>query len=175
MSNKRSKIIFAQLEEQRRNIFAQIKSLDEESLTASPRPGKWNILEILTHLFTAEKLSMSYMKKKSLGVHDLGDSGLYEHVKVYVFKISQLLPLRYNAPKSVVNNTVAMPLTELELQWDALRQELKLFIDAIPDEHLKKKIYKHPFLGRLDVYQALVVTREHFSHHTPQILRLIKR
>ena len=174
MSNNRPERIFDQLEEQRKNIFVLVKNLDADSLTKQPRPGKWNILEILTHLFTAEKLTLQYMKKKSLGINELDNSGLYEKLKVHVFKISQALPLHYNAPKSVVSNTVVIPFADLEQQWDELRQELKFFLKAIPDEQLKKKIYKHPFLGRLDVNQALIVTREHFSHHTPQILRLIK-
>jgi hypothetical protein len=174
MLNKKLEEIFNQLEHQRYGLFSKVNELTTEELSSRYRPDKWNILEILTHLLTAEKLSLSYMKKKSLGINTLGNSGLYEMLKIDFFVFSQRLPLHYKAPKAVVENTVVIPFSEIEKQWLELRHELKLFLETLPDKHLKKKIYKHPFLGRLDAVQALITIREHINHHTPQIERLIK-
>lgn len=174
MLDKKLENIFMELERQRQTILSQVKDFPNEELTCRYRPDKWNVLEILTHLLTAEKLSLSYMKKKSSGIDALDNSGLYEKLKIDFFIVSQRLPLKFKAPKVVVENTIVMPLIEIEKQWFDLRQELKLFLETIAPEHLKRKIYKHPFLGRLDVEQALITIREHITHHTPQITHLIK-
>ena len=173
--NKEFEKTFKALQLQRENLLTSIKKISPEAYSQSPSPGKWSISQILTHLLTSERVSLSYMKKKSLGVEKLKDSGLVEAIRLWVMIISQRIPVKYKAPNVLVQNTPeALPLDELIQQWDLVRGELVSFLTSIEEKNVRKIIYKHPIAGRLDARQAMVFFQEHIIHHTPQINRILK-
>jgi hypothetical protein len=165
---------FDLLETDRKILLNQLSSLTDDQRNISFN-GKWSINQILTHLLTAERLSLVYMKKKYLGVEQLTDTGMLEAFKMVLLKISQRVPvIRYKAPKVLLTSTpAAVPFKEIVSKWDAFREDLKKFLDTIPSHHARKKIYKHHIAGRLDAAQGVAFLREHFHHHMPQIRRLV--
>ena len=165
--------IFNELEKQRENIYHKIADLSSDQYSRSVN-GKWSIGQILTHLMTSERLSLLYMKKKSLGIKNLNDSGSLESFKSFLLKISQRLPFRFSAPKFLIANTpAALDKEDLQQKWVKSRLELKNFLEKIEDQNVRKKIYKHPVAGRLDAGQAMIFFCEHVRHHLPQIKRLL--
>jgi hypothetical protein len=167
--------IFQQLENERNQVLAEIEKMPPARYTFSTGK-KWSIAQILTHLLTSEKLSIRYMKKKSLGMSNLQNSGLIDELRYSLLKISQRISfLKYRAPTVVVENTPsALPFHELKREWQSLRQELRIFLESIEDKNVSKKIFKHPVAGRLNVKQAIGFFGEHFNHHLPQIKRLLQ-
>lgn len=165
---------FNKLEQQRIDILNRVKDLPEEKLNFAP-PGKWSINQILTHILVAEQLSMLYMKKKSLGIDKLKNSGVTAAWRTIILQASQRIPaIKFNAPKVVLDNTPpAFALSELTEQWETHRQKLKAFLENIDEKNKRKLIYKHPVAGMLDARQAVVFFREHIIHHWPQIKRLL--
>lgn len=166
---------YDRLERQREQMFSMIKNLPEDVYRNSPT-GKWSIAQILTHLLTTEKLAITYMKKKSLGIDTLKDSGLKQRLLMVVLKLSQRIPfVRYKAPGVVIENTPeALSREELISRWDKVRGELKQFLEGIPEVHNHKLVYKHPIAGMLDAGQGVSFMDEHINHHLPQIKNLIK-
>lgn len=167
--------IYDELERQRSAIIEQVKNLPVARFNHAPSPEKWSISQILTHILIAEQLSVGYMKKKSLGIDQLKNSGLSESIRLELLKISQRIPaIKYKAPRAVLANTPpAFTLAELTTKWEMHRLALRVFLDVIPDRNVKKLIYRHPVAGRFDARQALVFFREHIIHHWPQIKRLL--
>lgn len=164
--------VFQELEQQREALLSLVKNLPEEKYNTSAFPGKWSISQILTHVLTSEKLSLGYIKKKAQGIDAVKNSGLVETLRLWLLIISQRIPLKYKAPKVMVENTPpAMPLPKLVEEWSIVRSELKQFLENMEDKHIRKVIYKHPVAGRLDVRQTMIFFREHIIHHTPQIKR----
>ncbi|MBL0741722.1 DinB family protein [Chryseolinea lacunae] len=164
---------FDRLQHEQQMLLQKLTSLPDAKLNAS-RDGKWSVNYIVNHLITAEQLSLAYMKKKSLGVATLKNSGALEDLKMVMLKVSQRLPFKYNAPRYLVQNTPATTsLPELAERWATARAELKNFLEPIDEKNLRKLIYKHPVAGMLDVLQSLEFMREHFDHHLPQIKRLL--
>lgn len=175
--NKDFKIAFDKLERQRLEIVEQIKSLSPEKFNRQPGPGKWSIAQILTHIITAEQLSLAYMKKKIPAIGELDNSGIGESVRLGLLIISQRIPaLKFKAPPVVVNSTPA-PYTLIEVleKWGQQRMELKNFLEDFEEIHTRKVLYKHPIAGRFDTRQAIVFFHEHIVHHLPQIKRLYKK
>jgi hypothetical protein len=172
--NNKLKVLYEQLENDRDRLMTELSNASGDTLSLKPSQDKWSVNEILTHLVTSEQLTIRYLKKKSLGVDQLRDSGLAEKIRYAVLEISQRLPLKFKAPKHVVSHTPeALQLPQLLFSWNATRQELKEFLDSISDRNIKKLIYKHPVAGRFDVIQCLMFMREHYHHHLPQIKRLL--
>jgi hypothetical protein len=165
--------LYAKIEEQRRVLLAPLRSLSNEKLNAH-RPGKWSINQIIAHLITVESLSIQYLNKKILGVNEVDDSRWKEEVKMLLLVISQRMPLKFKAPRVVVEQTSKeTDFNKLVQEWDRTRLELKNLLDRIEAQHLKRKIYKHVHAGMLNIQHALKFLIEHVDHHTPQIKRLV--
>jgi uncharacterized damage-inducible protein DinB len=168
--------IFSQLEEQRQQLLNDLRILTPEEFNQHPE-GKWSINQILAHIVAAERLSLQYLKKKILGVNEVGDTGLWEEAKMVALRLSQRIPgLKFRAPRAVVEKTPTYEtFTQLEEDWARLRSEIRAFIEPIPDKHIKRKIYRHVQAGRLNIQHALLFLREHIVHHQPQIKTLLKK
>jgi hypothetical protein len=165
---------FDQLENDRTSLLRVLSKHPESKLDNKLDSGDWSINQILIHLLTSEQLTLGYLKKKSLGVDQLGTSGAMEWVKLMLLNLSQRMPFKFKAPTVLVENTPnAMPLPDLVERWDSSRKELGNFLETIHDDNLHKLIFKHPIAGRFDVLQCLTFMRAHFQHHLPQINRLL--
>lgn len=141
----------------------------------NPGDNKWSLHQVLAHLVAVEKLSTQYLKKKIQGIDEAKNSGFTENLKMVVLKISQRLPLKFNAPQGVVALTASYPsLNELEADWSSTRDTLKMLLEEVRDDQIKRMIYKHPAVGKLDITQALEFLGEHVAHHLPQVNRLLK-
>jgi uncharacterized damage-inducible protein DinB len=171
--NRKLQSLYDLAEADRKRILDMVSRLTEEKFGHNP-PDKWSISQILAHLIAAERLSLQYMKKKSLGIKEAGNSGIWEEIKFLILKVSQRLPLKYKAPKMLAESQPEkLSLSEITAQWDETRKDLKAFIENWEDHHLKKKIYKHVVSGRLNILHAVSFFREHAIHHLPQIKRLL--
>jgi hypothetical protein len=165
---------FDQIENQKERLLELLHSTSKEKLNLCME-GKWSINQVIAHLITAERLSLSYLQKKINSINEVADSGLWEELKMAFLIASQRLPgLKFKAPRVVIENTPAgVELNELKEQWHILRTELKTFLEIIPDGLEKRLIYKHVRAGRLNTIHALKFFREHIIHHTPQIKKLL--
>ena len=155
---------FNKLEADRQKLLLALTPLSHDAILFHAPPGKWSVNQIVTHLLTSERLSLLYMRKKSLGIQNVGNSGIRESVKLMVLKVSQRLPLKYKAPG----------ILAIE-QWNAVRNDLRKFLEGIADQNIRKMIYKHPVVGMLDVMQAMAFFHEHIHHHWPQVESLLKK
>ena len=167
---------FNKLEADRQKLLLALTPLSHDAILFRAPPGKWSVNQIVTHLLTSERLSLLYMRKKSLGIQNVGNSGIRESVKLMVLKVSQRLPLKYKAPGILVEHTPeALPLPQAIEQWNAVRNDLRKFLEGIADQNIRKMIYKHPVVGMLDVTQAMAFFHEHIHHHWPQVKSLLKK
>ena len=175
--NAQFQTAFHTLEQQRINIIDRVKNLSPEAFDRQPAPGKWSIAQILTHILTAERMTLGYMKKKSQGIDQLMDSGIIQSVLLVLLKISQRIPnIRYRAPRVIVTNTPdSLSFEELSKNWESVRNDLKIFLESIEEKNARKLVFKHPFAGRLDARQAVIFMHEHVYHHWPQIKRLLHK
>lgn len=165
---------YTHAEQARNEMLTLVHSVAQKQLAAKPSSNKWSVLEILTHLYTSERLSFEYIKKKSQGIQHLKNAGIQQAFLVPILKISQRLPFKFKAPNVVKENTPeALPLDKLISQWDLMRIELKSHLENIPEKHVHKLVYKHPIAGRLSLPQALQFFAEHINHHKPQIKRTL--
>lgn len=174
--NPKLQRILDRLEAERSDLLQALSTLPDQRFNTHPAPGKWSISQILTHIITSERLTLLYMKKKSLGIDQLDNSGWLESLKMILLRVSQRLPfLTFKAPRIVVEHTPdALSYEETVKQWNKVRTAMREFLEVIDEKHVRKKIYKHPVAGRLDAAQALDFCGEHIRHHLPQIRKLMK-
>jgi hypothetical protein len=167
--------LFDEMETQREKTMDSVRHLTEEQLNKQIRVGKWSVSQILSHVITAERLSLLYVQKKMQGINEAADSGLREEIKMVLLKISQRMPgIKFKAPQRIFENTAFYrDFDSMQREWIIVRNELKSTLEKFQDHHISRKVYKHPIAGYLNVRQCLVFLREHLIHHTPQIKRLL--
>lgn len=114
------------------------------------------------------------MSKKILGIREAGNTGIAEEIKMVLLSLSQRLPFKFKAPKTVVENTPSYTeVRQLAADWEKERDELRKLLETFNDTQIKKKIYRHIRAGMLNIQHALIFFREHSLHHWPQIRRLL--
>jgi uncharacterized damage-inducible protein DinB len=171
--NTKLQQIFDSLETQRNQLFISLNSLAVEKLNQQPTNG-WSINQVIAHLIAAERLSVLYLRKKIQAINEVENTGLIEELKMIVIILSQRLPFKFKAPKTVVENTKSSTsIHQLEQEWNAVRNELKIVLEKFNDDQIKRKIYKHVVAGKLNIQQTLLFFREHVIHHQQQIKRLL--
>jgi hypothetical protein len=69
----------------------------------------------------------------------------------------------------------AMTPEELESNWSGTRRELISFIEAHLPAHGTHLAYRHPFAGRITMYQMLIFFNDHMAHHQRQVKRILKK
>ena len=142
MNLKLQKLVNA-LEVQRFQLLDTIKISTPEKLNHKLN-AKWSINQVIAHLITAERLSITYLNKKIQAINEVENTGLIEELKMIVLIISQRLPFKFKAPKVVLENTKpSTSLLQLELEWNAVRNELKVLLEKFTDDQVKRKIYIH--------------------------------
>jgi uncharacterized damage-inducible protein DinB len=173
--NTKLQRLYDQLEAEKQSILSSINNLSHEQLHFSPK-GRWSVAQILSHIISSEQLSIKYLNKKMLGIQQLNNSGLVEEMQMIVLIVSQRLPFKFKAPKVVVDSTTHYEsLESLVTAWGEVRNELRIVLERFKETELKKKIFKHPIAGMLNILQAVRFMREHLIHHTPQIKNLLKQ
>jgi hypothetical protein len=169
--NSRLQSLYDSIETQRQSLLSLVKQLPSEKLNHHPQ-NKWSINEIIAHLISAEDLSVKYIDKKMLGIDQTADTGFLEELKMILLQVSQRLPLKFKAPKRVVENTHnEQDIHNLIEQWDRVRNDLKLTLEKIEDHQIKRGIYRHVRVGMINIQHAVKFFGEHVIHHAPQIKR----
>jgi hypothetical protein len=160
------------LETLREEIVSQYDAYTSDQLTFKPEPNHWNLLQVLDHIVTSEKMSANYIKRQLAGNKYPPATGLKSSVRYAILKLALKLPFRYKAPSIVDSTGKTTNLNNLQESWKTIRQEFRTIIESTDEEILDLGVYKHPRAGLLDMGQTLHFMEIHIRHHQKQIDRV---
>ena len=165
--------IFDTIEEKRKEIFQSLDSLSDKQLRFKPGPDDWNLLQVLHHIYTSEKLSYLYIKRKITGTERPGKTGWGSSLRLFALKAAFLLPVKYKAPSIVDASDEDPDYDSMKTNWKDIRSGLRELIEESETEILEREIYKHPAAGLMNMKQALLFMKTHMSHHEKQMERIM--
>lgn len=165
---------FNAIEKERKAIFEKLKSAPEELLMKSPGTNRWSAVQALQHLVVAERGTNMYLQKKVLGKDKVKQSGLVNVLRMVVGKVAFAIPMKFKAPKVVADPPADVSLAETEKQWDAVRNDFHAIVKALEERDLSKELFKHPIMGRLDIYQTVDFFEIHMRRHAEQAYRTLE-
>ncbi|WP_340105065.1 DinB family protein [Rhodohalobacter sp. 8-1] len=161
-----------ELETLRTEIVSKYDGYTADQLTFKPEPGYWNLLQVLDHIVTSEKMSAIYIKRQLNGKKYPPPPGLKSRFRYSLLKVALKLPFRYKAP-SIVDSTGKTPdLHILQESWKTIRGEIQTIIETTDEELLNLGVYEHPRAGLLNMEQALDFLDMHIRHHKKQMERI---
>lgn len=164
---------YQKFEQDRKSLLSSLQSISADKLCAQPN-GKWSVIQNLNHLILAEYGTLGYLKKKIQAVDTLEKAGFQSWLGYQFIRLYLVLPNKVKAPKGVDNPLNNETVEMIVAKWDKLRADWYQFLLQIPDNQLKKAIFKHPFGSRLNIYQTIGFCEGHFQRHERQIQQLLK-
>jgi len=162
------------LEENRKKLYHLLESLDSVKLNYRPAEDKWSITQIVFHLVKAEQLSVISINTESRKPGGR-KAGMSAHFRSLLLNSSLMTPLKFKAPLILGNMPKEYDINELLTKWLTVRNKLHNALGEIDNESGKKYLFKHPYAGRLNIYQTMEFLVRHFNHHNRQIKKLAKQ
>ena len=147
----------------------KLKNLPMEDHNRSKVPGKWTPAQVVYHLILGEELTAAYIKLKVQDPSTLDRSGIKSKIKSIVLNLALKSRRKFKAPEFTAKVPDYVTYQELSDRWEKAQLELKSIVDKLPVDLLDKNIFKHPVIGRINIYQTLSFLRNHIIHHLPQI------
>lgn len=165
------------LEEKRLKLKLLIRSIPREKYYQQPSSGGWSVAQAANHIYLSEKLSFTYLQKK-LSYPDTIPSFSYKSwVALFLTKLTLRLPYKVKAPESINmwGDQAILSPDELHLKWNTLRPDLIIFLQSNEPAFRSHLAYKHPFAGRMTMYQMMIFLNDHMAHHLRQINRILQK
>tara|TARA_R100001143_G_C3358741_1_gene134195 strand:+ start:3040 stop:3615 length:576 start_codon:yes stop_codon:yes gene_type:complete len=163
---------FQNIEKQREEFISFYDSLNDEQRSFNPDNESWNLLQVMRHIVTAERLSLAYIQRKISSSNNIPKAGLDSWFRTLILQIAFYLPLKYKAPKIAQVDEAYPDFESMKTEWDQVRSGFKELIDTTDSEILEKAIYRHPRAGMMNMKQAVEFLGVHISHHLKQVDRI---
>ncbi len=157
------------------SIFNKISLLENEFLNQPPAKRKWSIIQILHHLIQAEKGTLNYIKKKTQSPEKLQKAGLIDKLKSKLLNFYLKSPKKWKAPEMVNRIPEKDSLENTIIAYNSIRNEWYSFLIQMPDDWSRKKIFRHPITGRMDMYMTLDFLELHAKRHFAQIQAILNK
>ena len=173
--NTRVANLFSRLQEKHRELLSELDKVAPEILETSPEKNKWSITQVMYHLHAAESNSVLYVSKKRLGAAQLKPTGIIHQLTSVIARLAFILPVKFNAPKVLGAMPEQVNYQEIKKSWIETRDKLSELLESLPDDELRKPIFRQPFFGYWNIFQMLQFMNVHFNRHRMQILRTVKK
>jgi len=157
------------LESAKTQLLKSLSDLSPEAMNRQPGPGRWSIVQVISHVTKSEALSVSYVNHKLKDPSGLPKAGVAARFRLALLVLALRSPLRVRAPKNVADVPEGESPDATARRWDEVRVSLRALVSSFPSEHLQTAIFRHPFAGRLSLAHMLTFMGEHLAHHVRQI------
>lgn len=164
---------FGELERLREEVLEAIDDVSEARLVDAPAPGKWSPAQIMYHVAGAEHGALAYIRKKTQTPESVPRAGLKCAVMARLLVIGLASPFKFKAPRVAADVPDTPSLREVVDQWAATRVELREMIQTFPDDLLRRAIFRHPVVGRMNMSQTIDFMIAHLRRHSKQLTRAI--
>lgn len=157
-------------------LYDELKPHDEVVLNKKQDENTWSVLQTAHHLILAEQTSIRYIKKKMSFNPEFKNAGIGTSFRSAGLRMYLASPFKAKAPDFIGDASLPEKSSfwEVVKLWNATRDELKELLETMPDDLLKKEVYKHAFGGKLTILQMLDFFDSHFKRHRKQMRRTIK-
>lgn len=167
---------FKIIEKKLKDLIENLEQYPPEKLNFQPTPDSWSVLQVMQHLMLVEQASEKYVRKKLSHNPTLSKTNLGTTWRMLLLKSYNWLPIKLKAPAYVNENNFApiSTLAEIATNWQNQRNQLRDYLNMLPDDIFDKEVYKHPLVGRLSLKEMLKFYEGHFDRHYNQIKRLLQ-
>ncbi|MEX2410811.1 MAG: DinB family protein, partial [Candidatus Paceibacterota bacterium] len=88
---------FKNLETQKKELISLYDSLSAEQRAFRPEPDSWNLLQVMRHIVTSERLSLAYIQRKVSSKANIPKAGIGSLARFLILQLAFYLPLKFKA------------------------------------------------------------------------------
>lgn len=158
------------LNDKRNALLDELSALDPAKLVATPRPGKWSMLEIIEHLVLAERFVFKDLRDPSQ--LEPRRRRLKHRLRYALVSVVLTAGIPVEVPSPAMVPRGGRTLHELRTMWDENLDGLRALINRLDDAGARRAVFYHPVTGPLNVEHALRLDQIHLAAHARQIRRL---
>ncbi|HLG35230.1 MAG TPA: DinB family protein [Bacteroidia bacterium] len=173
--NQRVAKLFSRLQNKHTELLEELDKVAPEILETSPGKNKWSVTQVMFHLDSAESNSVLYVSKKRLGAARLNPTGFESQLRLIIAIVAFYLPVKYRAPKVLGAMPERVRYSEIKNTWIETRTKLFSLLESLPEDELRKPVFRQPFFGYWNIFQMLWFMQIHFNRHRLQMHRAIKK
>jgi DinB superfamily len=171
LNDSERKYALGLFEESRQKLLDEIKGLTPEQLTFRAAPDKWSIAEVVEHISISET-TLAGIVEKSL--KEPTDSSKRKEIKVSDQQIRLFVTNRTGkaqAPEAIKPTGRFSDIKVATAYFNNARNKNIDFLKTT-QEDLRNRVWKHPILGIIDLYQSYLLISAHCERHTAQIVEV---
>ncbi len=165
---------FLQLEEERKNLFTDLRKYSDEVINKKPSPEKWSVAEVIAHVMTAEEYSLKYLQKKVLDTSQEKSETFKNKWRWLLVQTVFTFDIKFKAPEIVEPKIGYTTLADLETNWANNRSETIKIITTLTDEEVNKTLWKHAVAGKMNLHHMVQFFGVHYNRHKKQIERTLE-
>ena len=158
---------FSDLEQAKTDFMAILEAHTPEQQLYKATPETWCMTEVGQHLVQVEHTILEAAKRKQPSSLGLLNQLIFWLVGQYLGS-----GIRIKTPSKAVIPQSTPSLEELKTNWAATREDLKTFLEPLPDTALNSPAMRHPASGAMTLEMSFVFFERHILHHTKQLERI---
>ena len=162
------------LESDKTILLRTIEGKDEQELNYIINEGKWTIAHILYHIVKGEQHTLISLLNAIKPDVVLAKVTISAMIKSFLLNSALKTNFKFNAPPIALKMPASVKVDELIKKWDEIRKDLYKVCLNMPKEKYNCGVYKHPFIGMINLSQTLKFLLFHQRHHLKQIKELKK-
>ncbi len=151
----------------------RLSQYSQEQLQRQPSEGKWSIIQVLNHLYIAQKGVMNYLDKKATEREThLKKTSLKNRLRSFALNRFLKSNKKARAPKSLPEPHNDTRIEDLRERFATMAAQGQKQIPEYPSEWKGKNVFKHPYVGGLSLLGTFSFMKNHWVHHQKQLHRL---
>lgn len=172
LMNQKLELLLNQFESEKNNFTAIVAGFSREQRAVKPENG-WNMLQVMEHIIWSENGTLEYMKRKTKAPwSEIELTTDEEDKKSQQLNGALISDKQWRAPDVLPSPAGAQSYENMVAYWDKLRNDYLEFLNDLDVNYHNRLIFKHPFAGRINLFQTIEFLNNHIVHHVHQIKRI---
>ncbi|PJA98290.1 MAG: hypothetical protein CO128_08105 [Ignavibacteriales bacterium CG_4_9_14_3_um_filter_30_11] len=160
------------LENNKAQLLNCFESISGEKLNTQLEKDKWSPAQIIYHVVKSEQYTLISLMNSSKPETKLRKIGFKAFGKSKLLNLFLKSRLKFKAPPIVQKVPDDVNVKDILAKWDEVRNEIKNVCLKFPKENFNKGVFKHPYIGFINLEQSLNFLINHLKHHTAQIEKI---
>lgn len=162
--------LLAQIDAQRTAMLAEVMALPPHVQRRRANEATWSPLDVIEHLVLAEQAVLGDLGSAATRAAQRPTGA--EFVRAGIVWLVLRVGVRVRVPSAAMLPTGERSFDELQRQWTEQHRTLRAFATGLDERGLRRRIFRHPIAGPLDMVAALRLLSAHLLTHQRQLRRL---
>lgn len=158
------------LESRRLAFLADLEATSPAARAFKPSPEAWSLEDVAQHLWLVERGAVHILESR-LEKPPLPRDWL-SPLKLTLMHVAGGADIRVKAPVKEIVPQAPMKLEAIRAEWERTRAALRALLERATPEQRRKRIFRHPLFGPMNMVQAAEFVWRHHDHHLHQVRRI---